>query len=186
MFRTQTDYDNALTLKSYLFQFVNFYSSIFYLAFFKGRLTGRPSSYNRLFGFRQEECAPEGCFMEVAVQMAMIFLGKQQILQVMEYYIPLVWKGTLYHHGVTGTVLCVPALNMMNLGVSIKISQGKKKASRFVKDFKLAPVKSSFLFHEYLEIVIQFGFITLFACTFPIAPFFALINNILEIRSGHH
>ena len=95
MFRTQTDYDNALTLKSYLFQFVNFYSSIFYLAFFKGRLTGRPSNYNRLFGYRQEECAPEGCFMEVAVQMAMVFLGKQQILQLMEYYIPLVWKGTI-------------------------------------------------------------------------------------------
>lgn len=30
--------------------------------------------------------------------------------------------------------------------------------------------------------VIQFGFITLFVCAFPLAPFFALLNNIIEIR----
>ena len=74
------------------------------------------------------------------------------------------------------------ALNLLNFGNKIKISAEKKKATQYMKDFKLAPVNSSFLFQEYLEIVIQFGFITLFACTFPVAPFFALINNILEIR----
>lgn len=28
----------------------------------------------------------------------------------------------------------------------------------------------------------QFGFITLFVSAFPLAPFFALVNNVLEIR----
>ena len=55
--------------------------------------SGTPDSYWRLFGYRQEECAPGGCFMELAVQMAMIFVGKQFLLQVMEYYIPLLWRG---------------------------------------------------------------------------------------------
>ena len=36
MHRTQEEYDRSLTFKSYIFQFVNFYSSIFYIAFFKG------------------------------------------------------------------------------------------------------------------------------------------------------
>ena len=35
--RTQTDYDDSLIVKVYLFQFVNFYSFIFYIAFFKGK-----------------------------------------------------------------------------------------------------------------------------------------------------
>ena len=35
--RTDSNYDNSLTIKMYLFQFVNFYASIFYIAFFKGR-----------------------------------------------------------------------------------------------------------------------------------------------------
>ena len=53
--RTQTEYDSSLTFKLYVLQFVNFYSSLFYIAFFKGRFAGSPGRYNRLFGARQEE-----------------------------------------------------------------------------------------------------------------------------------
>ena len=35
--RTQTEFDDSLTLKMFLLQFVNYYSSIFYIAFFKGK-----------------------------------------------------------------------------------------------------------------------------------------------------
>ena len=31
-------------------------------------------------------------------------------------------------------------------------------------------------------LVLQFGFITIFVCAFPLAPLFALLNNWLEIR----
>ena len=30
--------------------------------------------------------------------------------------------------------------------------------------------------------VIQYGFVTIFVAAFPLAPFFALINNVIEIR----
>eukprot|EP00003_Mantamonas_plastica_P027589 TRINITY_DN5967_c0_g1_i2.p1 TRINITY_DN5967_c0_g1~~TRINITY_DN5967_c0_g1_i2.p1 ORF type:complete len:200 (-),score=81.22 TRINITY_DN5967_c0_g1_i2:60-659(-) len=39
------------------------------------------------------------------------------------------------------------------------------------------------VFGEYNELAIQFGYITLFVAAFPVAPLFALINNIVEIRS---
>ena len=38
------------------------------------------------------------------------------------------------------------------------------------------------LFGEYLEMVIQFGFCTIFVIALPLAPLFALLNNIAEIR----
>nr|CAD7442765.1 unnamed protein product [Timema bartmani] len=38
------------------------------------------------------------------------------------------------------------------------------------------------LFNEIQEMVIQYGFVTLFVAAFPIAPLLALINNIFEIR----
>ena len=41
---------------------------------------------------------------------------------------------------------------------------------------------AQFIFDEYLEMVMQFGFITLFAAAFPLAPLFALLNNVMEIR----
>lgn len=53
--RTQTEHEDSLTLKMYLLQFVNYYSSIFYIAFFKGQWVGHPGDYNRIFNFRQEE-----------------------------------------------------------------------------------------------------------------------------------
>lgn len=55
LLRTQTEFDDSLTLKIYLLQFVNYYASIFYIAFFKGKLIGRPGDYVRWFGHRQEE-----------------------------------------------------------------------------------------------------------------------------------
>jgi len=38
-------------------------------------------------------------------------------------------------------------------------------------------------FDDYLEIMMQYGFVTLFAAAFPLAPLCALINNVTEIRA---
>lgn len=40
--RTQSEYDRSLTIKLYLLQFINFYCSIFYIAFFQGNLASIP------------------------------------------------------------------------------------------------------------------------------------------------
>ncbi len=56
------------------------------------------------------------------------------------------------------------------------------KQSPWKEDFNLMAWSSLTLFDEYLEMVIQFGFITLFVVAFPLGPLFAFLNNILEIR----
>ncbi|XP_035211145.1 anoctamin-1-like isoform X1 [Stegodyphus dumicola] len=86
--RTQTEFDDSLTLKMFLLQFVNYYSSIFYIAFFKGKLLGHPGGYNLLFGYRQEECGTGGCLMELAIQLAIIMVGKQALNNMMEIILP--------------------------------------------------------------------------------------------------
>lgn len=54
--RTYQEYESSLTLKMFLFQFVNFYSSCFYVAFFKGKFVGYPGKYTYLFhAWRSEE-----------------------------------------------------------------------------------------------------------------------------------
>ena len=37
--------------------------------------------------------------------------------------------------------------------------------------------------NDYNEMVTQFGFLTLFAMAFPLAPLFAFFNNVIEIRT---
>ena len=39
--RTETEYEDSYTVKMFVFQFVNFYSSIVYIAFFKGKTAGK-------------------------------------------------------------------------------------------------------------------------------------------------
>ena len=48
--------------------------------------------FSRFWGWRQEECAPGGCFVELSIQLAIVFMGKQFMLSIMEYYIPLLWR----------------------------------------------------------------------------------------------
>ena len=163
--RTQTEFDDSLSLKIYLLQFVNYYASIFYIAFFKGKFVGYPGNYNRFLGFRQEECSPGGCFMELCLQLAIIFVGKQFFLSVVEYHLPRIWK--LYN--------------------TFKVMTGIAKEDRtqypqWIQDFRLVEWGRQGLFYEYLEMVIQYGFITIFVSAFPLAPLFALINNMFELR----
>ncbi|KAL1471540.1 hypothetical protein MTO96_023594 [Rhipicephalus appendiculatus] len=54
--------------------------------------------------------------------------------------------------------------------------------ARWEADYVLAQWHTLSLFDEYLEMAIQFGFVTLFVAAFPLAPLFALLNNIVEIR----
>ena len=49
--RTQTEYEDSLILKLYIFQFVNFYSSIFYIAFFRGKWVHISFLYFRVYTY---------------------------------------------------------------------------------------------------------------------------------------
>jgi hypothetical protein len=78
--RTKSEYQNALTFKMYFFEFVNTYSSLFYIAFFKSSLIiGKPTEYSRLRESRIEECDPSGCLIDLCIQLAVIMIGKQSL-----------------------------------------------------------------------------------------------------------
>ena len=50
MHRTQSEFDDNLTFKVFIFQFINFYASILYIAFIKGRFVGYPGNYMHIVG----------------------------------------------------------------------------------------------------------------------------------------
>ncbi|XP_017055360.1 anoctamin-6 isoform X2 [Drosophila ficusphila] len=167
--RTQTEYDESLTIKNYVFQFVNYYSSLFYIAFLKGKFVGYPAKYNRVLGFRQEECNPGGCLMELCMQLVIIMAGKQAVNAIVEMLIPYLMrtiKELSYRHG----------------WYKSHEDQRLVPYNQFTEDYNLLPAENNSLYVEYLEMVVQFGFITLFSLAFPLAPLLALLNNVLEVR----
>ncbi|XP_076618287.1 anoctamin-1-like isoform X1 [Colletes latitarsis] len=171
LLRTQTEFDDSLTLKIYLLEFVNYYASIFYIAFFKGKFIGYPGNYKRFFEYRQEECGPGGCLMELCIQLSIIMIGKQAMNTILEMLYPLFFKW----------------LNTLKVHVGMKTKDGQRKNAskkylQWIKDYKLVEWGPRSLFPEYLEMVLQYGFVTIFVAAFPLAPFFALLNNIFETR----
>lgn len=62
----------------------------------------------------------------------------------------------------------------------IKETEGKKEKQQYHKDYTLEPFEG--VTPEYMEMIIQFGFVSLFVASFPLAPAFALLNNVIEIR----
>ncbi|XP_053092876.1 anoctamin-5 isoform X3 [Pangasianodon hypophthalmus] len=163
--KTHLEYENKLTIKMFLFQFVNYYSSCFYVAFFKGKFVGYPGKYAYMFsesnGLRNEECDPGGCLIELTTQLVIVMAGKQVWGNIQEALVP--W--------------------LQNWWSSRSArSHPESLYSRWEQDYDLQNFSQFGLFYEYLEMVIQFGFITLFVASFPLAPLLALINNILEVR----
>uniref|UniRef100_A0A8C7XQQ3 Anoctamin n=1 Tax=Oryzias sinensis TaxID=183150 RepID=A0A8C7XQQ3_9TELE len=78
--KTDNSFDNRLIFKTFILKFVNAFTPIVYLAFFRGRLVGRPGKYLYVVGsYRMEECAHAGCLMELCIQLCITMLGKQFI-----------------------------------------------------------------------------------------------------------
>ncbi|KAH6923688.1 hypothetical protein HPB50_005150 [Hyalomma asiaticum] len=164
--RTQREYEDSFTFKMFLFTFLNTYSSLIYIAFFKGRFSGHPGKEGTLFGYSLDKCEG-GCLYEVCVQLAIVMVGKQVINNIQEIGQPLVmnwWRSWRRDH--------------------MTRDSGDRRGSvtRWEADYVLAQWHTLSLFDEYLEMAIQFGFVTLFVAAFPLAPLFALLNNIVEIR----
>ncbi|XP_075694076.1 anoctamin-1 isoform X1 [Rhinoderma darwinii] len=166
--KTDKTFEERLIFKAFLLKFVNAYTPIFYVAFFKGRFVGRPGDYVYIFGsFRMEECAPGGCLMELCIQLSIIMLGKQLIQNnLFEIGIPKMKKLIRYIKSRRETYM--------------DHEEHMKRKQRYELDYDLEPFAG--LTPEYMEMIIQFGFVTLFVASFPLAPLFALLNNIIEIR----
>ncbi|XP_072826600.1 anoctamin-1 isoform X6 [Vicugna pacos] len=166
--KTEKSFEERLIFKAFLLKFVNSYTPIFYVAFFKGRFIGRPGDYVYIFrSFRMEECAPGGCLMELCIQLSIIMLGKQLI------------QNNLFEIGIPKMKKFIRYLRLKHQSPSDRDECVKRK-QRYEVDYTLEPFAG--LTPEYMEMIIQFGFVTLFVASFPLAPLFALLNNIIEIR----
>ncbi|XP_048825618.1 anoctamin-1-like isoform X2 [Brienomyrus brachyistius] len=166
--KTDKSFEERLIFKTFILKFVNAFTPIIYIAFFRGRLVGRPGNYLYVFkSYRMEECTHGGCLMELCIQLSITMLGKQLI------------QNNLFEIGIPKLKKLIRYIKMKK-GAFQEEEQREKKLQRYETDHFLEPFAG--LTPEYMEMIIQFGFVTLFVASFPLAPLFALLNNIIEIR----
>ncbi|XP_028415893.1 anoctamin-6-like, partial [Dendronephthya gigantea] len=158
--RTQSEWENSFTYKMFAFQFINWYSSLFYIAFFKTEyFTGRPGGYIKYGEYQLEGCSALGCSMELSIQLAVIMIGQMFLQNITELSKPYLLKWMV-------------------------IRKSKVLYNRLLpwqQEYFLTSSDDT-LFWEHMEIVLQFGFVLMFTAAFPLAPLIAFINSIIEIR----
>jgi len=155
-YRTQTEYENALIGKSFIFKFVNSYNSLFYIAFFK-------QWDDIVHGCVKGHGTDHDCLGELQVQLGVMFGLMIFVNNVIEILAPI------YHQY---------AAAKENRAVD---AQGKEIIKSTPElEFELNPYESTF--DDFDEMAIQYGYVCLFVVAFPLAPFLALLNNYIEIR----
>ncbi|NXY21990.1 ANO9 protein, partial [Atrichornis clamosus] len=173
--RTFSQRENNFTVKIFTFQFFTHFSSLIYIAFFLGRINGHPGHYVRIAGqWRLEECHPSGCITDLFMQMAVIMVLKQTISNVMEYLIPWISHKLRKKHK-------RPKKRSVILGEEEEAEDPCKR--QWLSNYELNEVNVFSLFNEFLEMVIQYSFTTIFVAAFPLAPLLAFVNNVIEIHT---
>ncbi|XP_078005085.1 LOW QUALITY PROTEIN: anoctamin-9 [Phascolarctos cinereus] len=164
--RTFSERERKFTIKFFIFQFFTHFSSLVYTAFFLGRINGHPGNQVKIGGqWSLEECHPSGCMMDLFVQMAIVMGLKQTVSNCVEYLSPwLTYRIRKLREWPQGRRLHDPNLE------------------EWLKNYSLNEVNIFSLFDEFMEMMVQYGFTTIFVAAFPLAPLLALFSNLIEIR----
>ncbi|XP_028899707.2 uncharacterized protein LOC105217978 isoform X2 [Zeugodacus cucurbitae] len=194
-YRLQSKYENHLIAKVALFQFVNSFLSLFYIAFY----------------LRDEDKLKE--------QLAGLLISRQIIGNLRESAIPYFieqWKLAKLSFNMWGALSPTQDINrtIMDSGVStttstastttekVKVDTPQQTPTKHVASSPLvrtttssnkrnigqAEIESTLYkydgtFSDHLEMLVQMGYVVLFSAAFPLAGICALVNNLMEIRS---
>mmetsp|Transcript_13493 Transcript_13493/g.39828 ORF Transcript_13493/g.39828 Transcript_13493/m.39828 type:complete len:778 (+) Transcript_13493:57-2390(+) len=157
--RTDTEYEDALIVKTFAFQFINSYISLFYIAYIQGTKV-------QLFGLEEgneplrDSCPQDDCMNYLFVQLFVI-LTIQQIGRFIAAIAPLLYgkyrQNELKKQDTDNTT---SQLERIELEATLAAYPGT--------------------FEEYAELTIQFGYVTMFAVAFPLGAAICFVNNVIE------
>ncbi|PAA68299.1 hypothetical protein BOX15_Mlig022291g2 [Macrostomum lignano] len=153
--RVEESYRSHLIIKLVLFQSVNSFLSLFYVAFYRQDMS------------------------MLKQQLAALLLTRQIIDNIKEVGIPFVmsrirnYKMSLDYERQKKRDSAEPDTAPDTEG-SPGITQTEVEASLEAYDDP---------YEDYLEMFIQYGYMCMFSCALPLAGVFCLINNVMEIRS---
>lgn len=174
--RTDTQYEDALIAKTFIFCFVNSFATLFYLAFIKSgtSILGQVQLCEPKSEVNKTQIARDACFGNLGSSLLIVFLLQLVINNTMELGIPTV-MGFFTKYFNTRE-------NKKQIEVEIPEDEASLPKIRSPCEDQFYKKSYEGTFDDFLEIALQFGYVTLFVAAFPLAPFLAFVNNQVEIR----
>jgi hypothetical protein len=171
-YETENQHNDSLAFKMFIFKFVNSYAALFYMAFLKVRTEARNICNGTVL---EDGTCPAGytftpgcinCMGDLGFQLSIIFI-MNMCKNLTELGIPyLKQKIRLYSE---------------NKEMSKEPKEGSRTELYPVeKNSKLEPYETPS--NDYMEMIIQFGYVALFGVSAPIVAVLALIEITCEIR----
>lgn len=149
--QTDTQYEDNLVSKLYMFTFVNSYTALYFIAFIEG--------YTSL------GCEKGSCMNYLAYSMVILFMTNLVVGNATEILIPIMNQRAKAAKEAAGT-------------------DEKQKMSVAELQYTLEtydPTESTI--EDFTTISIELGYVVLFACAFPLAPFMAAVSEYCQIRT---
>lgn len=152
--RTDTEFEDAMIQKLFVFQFVNSYSSFFFLAFV--------ATSTNVDDDALAECAGSECMIPLAINLFIIFGSRLLTGKLTELLIPYLqyrWRSAKRNNNYWQEIT--------------------RPHSEFLLE-PYDPIKSTL--KDYSEIAIQFGYIALFVTALPVAACAGLFSSYVESK----
>ena len=157
--RLEEIHNRALILKIFLFEFVNNYFVMFYIAYLR----------HIEFPVGVPQKCDKSCLGELQTKLFIVFTGKTLFKKVPEYIVPAVKKWL----ALKGTDATDDEMELKKKGGNFKMTVEEQA--------KLTPCEG--MFDDFSQMVTQFGYLALFAPACSLAPLLAFANNVTEIRT---
>jgi hypothetical protein len=161
--RTDTEYEDSMIAKTFVFQFVNSYASFYFLAFIAPYMDRPPIlSDDGPEADYIGECGFDTCMKPLAINLGIIFGVSLTVNNILELGLPVLknyyklWKET---KGSSGE-LTLPEKQYILLPYDVMTSNMK----------------------DYAEIAVQYGYMTIFIVALPISCLLSVINNYIEVK----
>ena len=189
----QSEYDDVLIIRELSFQCVNFYFSLFFVAFGKwGHLGVFPKSI-----FEERDIPPGSRMPDLQFQLMLVFTAKLYGKQVVNFFKPFILG--FVKKVTAGEGICVEVDSKAAQGRERERTQRETEHDGAVNREKAARITRHWInlqywleeynepnvptcYDDWLEMTIQFGFLVLFSPAFPLGPLMAWLSVMLELR----
>mmetsp|Transcript_21436 Transcript_21436/g.30713 ORF Transcript_21436/g.30713 Transcript_21436/m.30713 type:complete len:368 (+) Transcript_21436:20-1123(+) len=183
-YRTDTNYEDSLIVKLFVFQFINSYASFFFLAFIAAYLVQPPNTPSDWIG----QCGAADCMQPLSINLAIIFGTRLTLTNFLDIFIPY-WnyKNKLKEEtkGTKGKTLSPFEEDYMLMEYDPMLLKCRKiyvvctNRHYRASNFQFGRLES---ITNYADIAVQFGFSMLFVTALPIASFFSLLSNYAKVK----